>query len=287
MRLFTQSLYPKNNIAYFCGGQRLPFRQFSSLYNLPVRGKHILKNAAKGRVLVTTFPAGMIALLVVSILIYFGVAHRVLDRMRLTDKAALGVIAAIIIGSFVDIPITSRVTINLGGIIPVILAIYVLSRAGTTYEWVRAIVAAVVTALALFLTARILGAEPENMFIDPLYVYPLVAGIVGYLAGRSRRGAFFAAVLGVLSLDIAQYFWLTRVGGPGVVHIGGAGAFDALVLSGILAVLLAEVIGETLERLQGGPKKEGRPEELVANLQEPKPEPAKKPLEEERRGEDE
>ena len=50
------------------------------------------------------FPAGIIALLVVSILIYFGVAHRVLDRMRLSDKAALAIIAAIIVGSFIDIP---------------------------------------------------------------------------------------------------------------------------------------------------------------------------------------
>jgi uncharacterized membrane protein len=50
----------------------------------------------------------MIALIVVSILIYFGVAHRVLDRMRLSDKSALAVIAAIIIGSFIDIPVTAR-----------------------------------------------------------------------------------------------------------------------------------------------------------------------------------
>lgn len=230
----------------------------------------------------TAFPVGMIALLVVSILIYFGVAHRVLDRLRLSDKAALAVIAAIVVGSFIDIPLTSRITINLGGIIPVILAVYVLAGAGKAYEWIRAIIAAAVTALALFFAGRFLGAEPENMFIDPIYVYPLVAGVVGYLAGRSRRGAFFAAVVGVLSLDVFQYFWLSRVGGPGVVHVGGAGAFDALVLSGILALLLAEIIGETLERLQGGPQKEGRPEELVEKLQEPHPEPARKPLDKER-----
>ena len=72
------------------------------------------------------FPIGMIALLVVSVLIYFGLAHRILDRLRLTDKAALAIIAAIIIGSFIDIPITTgRVdtTINLGGgVIPILLS---------------------------------------------------------------------------------------------------------------------------------------------------------------------
>lgn len=233
-------------------------------------------------VVVTNFPYGLIALVVVSILIYFGVAHRVLDRLRMTDKAALGVIAAIIVGSFIDIPVSSRVTINLGGTIAVGLAIYILVGAGTAYEKLRAIVAAVVTGLVLFLAGRYLGAQPEQIFIDPIYIYPITAGIVGYLAGRSRRGAFFAAVMGVLSLDVTQYIYLVTNNVRGTVAIGGAGAFDSLILAGILAVLLAEVIGETLERIQGGPKTEGRPEELIRNLKEP--EPAHKPLEEKEEG---
>ncbi|HEX3011230.1 MAG TPA: DUF1614 domain-containing protein, partial [Syntrophomonadaceae bacterium] len=187
----------------------------------------------------------------------------------------------IIVGSFIDIPLGTRVTINLGGSIAVILALYVLLGAGTTYEKVRAIIAAVVTGLALFLAGRYLGAEPEQIFIDPIYIYPLVAGVVGYLAGRSRRGAFFAAVFGVFSLDITQYIYLVRTGVRGTVHIGGAGAFDSLILAGVLAVLLAEVIGESLERMQGGPAIEGRSPELVKNLQEPEPEPARKPANEE------
>ncbi|HPT70102.1 MAG TPA: DUF1614 domain-containing protein [Syntrophomonas sp.] len=197
--------------------------------------------------------------------------------MRLSDRAALAVIAAIIVGSFIDIPLGARITINLGGSIAVILALYVLLGAGTGYEKIRAIVAAAITALALYLAGRFLGAEPEQIFIDPIYLYPLIAGIVGYLAGRSRRGAFFAAVIGVFSLDVGQYIYLVSTGVRGTVHIGGGGAFDSLILSGILAVLLAELIGESLERIQGGPKKEGRPEELVRNLREPEPQPARKP----------
>lgn len=226
----------------------------------------------------TNFPFGLIALVAVSILIYFGVAHRVLDRLRLSDKAALVIIAAIILGSFIDVPISSRITINLGGIIAVGLAFYILFNAGTTYEKVRAIIAAVITALVLFLAGRFLGAEPEQIFIDPIYIYPITAGIVAYLAGRSRRGAFFAAVLGVLALDVGQYIYLVTNGVRGTVVVGGAGAFDSLILAGILAVLLAELIGETLERLTGGPKSEDRPNELIKNLQEPEPLPAHKPL---------
>ena len=225
----------------------------------------------------TNFPFGLIALIVVSILIYFGVAHRVLDRMRLSDKGALAVIAAIIIGSFFDIPVTARITVNLGALVVIGLAIYVFIKAGTAWEKIRALIAAAVTAMVLFLAARFLGAEPENIFIDPLYIYPLVAGVVGYLAGRSRRGAFFAAIIGVLSVDVAQFIWLSSTGLPGTVAVGGAGAFDSLVVAGILAVLLAETIGEVLERISGGPQTEGRPEELLSNLREPEPEPARKP----------
>jgi len=229
------------------------------------------------------FPIGLISLVVVSILIYFGVAHRVLDKLRLNDKSALAVIVAIIIGSFIDIPLGSKVTINAGGVIAVILAVYVWLGAGTTFEKVRSLIAAVVVGLALYLAGRYLGAEPEQIFIDPIYIYPLIAGVVGYLAGRSRRGAFFAAVMGVLSLDVTQYVYLIRTGLPGTVHVGGAGAFDSLILAGILAVLLAELIGESLERMQGGPETEGRPPELIENLREPAP--ASKPFQEDHKEE--
>lgn len=222
------------------------------------------------------FPFGLIALLVVSILIYFGVAHRALDRLRMTDRAALGVIAAIIIGSFIEIPVSSRVTINLGGVITVGIAIWLWLSAGTAFEKTRSAIAAVVTALVLFIGARFLGAEPETVFVDPLYIYPLVAGIVGYLAGRSRRGAFFAAVMGVLALDIGQYIYLVRGGIRGTVHLGGAGAFDSLVLAGIVAILLAELIGESLERIAGGPSSDDKDPALLENLREP--EPARKPV---------
>lgn len=222
------------------------------------------------------FPIGMIALLVVSILIYFGLAQRILDRMRLTDKAALAIIAAMIIGSFIDIPVTTGTvdtSINVGGgVIPVLLALYVLLRAGTSKEWIRTIAATAATGAAIwFIGSRIMTGDPGAPFdvLDPLYVYPIVGGGIAYLLGRSRRAAFIAATLGVLSLDISNYFYLTSRGIGGTVSLGGAGAFDAIVLAGLIAVLLAEVVGESRERLQGGPVTEGRPEELVRALRKP------------------
>lgn len=223
------------------------------------------------------FPIGMIVLIVASILIYFGLAHRVLDRMRLTDRAALVIIGAMIIGSFIDIPIVRgeglNVAVNVGGsVVPVGMAVYVLSKAGTTKEWLRAIFATLLTAgLIFFIGSVVMSGDPGSRFdvIDPIYVYPIVAGGIAYIAGRSRRASFIAAVLGVVLLD-AFYLAQNIISGTnGFVHFGGAGIFDSTVLAGIVAVLLAEVVGETRERLQGGPVTEGRPKELLAALRKP------------------
>ncbi|HHW44921.1 MAG TPA: DUF1614 domain-containing protein [Desulfotomaculum sp.] len=229
----------------------------------------------------TGFSLGITALIVVSLLIFFGLAHRALDRMRLSDRGALVIILAMIVGSFINIPIPGGrypVSLNVGGgLIPLGLAVYLLAKAGTARERTRAILGAAVTALALYAVGSLVMRglpEPGGRFeiLDALWVYPLVAAVVGYLAGRSRRGAFIAATLGVLAMDVGYYFWLVGRGAPaGRVLIGGAGAFDAIVMAGILAVLLAEVVGEVRERLQGGPAVKGRPEPLLRGLRKPVP----------------
>ncbi|PKM89804.1 MAG: hypothetical protein CVU87_04115 [Firmicutes bacterium HGW-Firmicutes-12] len=215
-------------------------------------------------------PLGLILLVVVSILVYFGLAQRLLDRMRLSDKTALGVIAALIVGSFIDIPLGQEVSINVGGaLVPIGLAIYLLMKAGTTKEWVRSLLAAgATTAVIYVLGSYIMTGEPSGrgLFLDPLYIYPLVGGTVAYLLGRSRRGAFVAGSLGVLGLDIVHWVWLSVTRTPGTVNIGGAGAFDSIVVAGLVAVMLAEIVGETRERLQGGPESEGRDPDLIKNL---------------------
>jgi len=218
-------------------------------------------------------PIGMIILVILSVVIYFGLAQRVLDRMKLTDKGALAVIAAIIVGSFIDLPLASgriSTSINFGGaLVPLGFAIYLLVMAGSTKEWVRALIGTAVTAALLVAVMGFLSEEPENMFIDPLWVFPIVAGTVAYLLGRSRRGAFISATMGVIFADLIYLGWLITTNTPGRVDIGGAGALDSVVISGILAVMLAEFIGEFRERLQGAPAQAGRPRKLLEGLQNP------------------
>ncbi|NLN17257.1 MAG: DUF1614 domain-containing protein [Firmicutes bacterium] len=216
-------------------------------------------------------PVGLIVLLAVAALVYFGLAQRVLDRMRLTDKQALLFIGLMLLGSLIDIPILRNsvdLSINVGGaVVPLALAIFLLARADEPREKVRALLAALVTAGFLWGISQLTDFEPpERDFIDPIWLFSIVAGLVGYLAGRSRRAAFIAGTMGILLLDVISLARNLARRLPATMAIGGAGVFDSIVLAGVIAVGLAELVGETRERLGGGPAGEmARPRDGAAD----------------------
>ena len=76
----------------------------------------------------------------------------------------------------------------------------------------------------------------------------MAGGITAYLLGRSRRAAFICGVMGVLLADIAVGIVNWSRGVDQTLRLGGAGALDTVVISGLIAVLLAEFVGEILER---------------------------------------
>ncbi len=202
-------------------------------------------------------PLGLALLVVASILILFGVGHRVLDRLRLNDKQALFFLAAIFIGGILpDIPFGKNFSINLGGaVIPLILAVYLFIKAGTGKEKRRAVLASLLSGIAVYLAGRLLPAEPETMLFDPNYIYGILAGVIAYLFGRSRRASFIAGIMGVILADVAQGIENLIRNIPAPTRIGSAGVMDAVVISGFLAVLLAEFVGELREKIQGGTSK--------------------------------
>lgn len=216
------------------------------------------------------FTVGRLILLSLALLIFFGVAERVLDRMHLSNKGALLVLAAIVLGSFLNLTLYRSelltVRVNVGGaLVPLGLAVYVWLKAGTVKEKLRALLGAGLTAGAIWLLGRLVSNE-YALPVDIIYLYPLIAGLAGYLFGRSRKGAFVAAVLGVLIFDGMHGLSLIWQRIPGLVHFGGGGMYDTVVLSGVLAVCLAELIGESRERLQGGPSSENRDVSVLQQL---------------------
>lgn len=193
---------------------------------------------------------GMIVLAIASVLVLFGVGQRVLDKMHLTDRAALILMGIIFFGGLLPDIVIGQVSINIGGALaPVAVCIYLLIRADTKKEVLRALLGSVLTAAAVFFLGRWMPEEPEKIVIDPNYVYGIAGGVIAYLLGRSRRGAFVCGVLGVLLADIAVAVMNRMNGVHQMLYLGSAGAMDVVVLSGFLAVLLAELVGEVTERI--------------------------------------
>lgn len=203
---------------------------------------------------------GMILLILAAILIMLGVGQRVLDRLRLNDRLALLFIALIIgLGFVPDIRITPVFAFNLGGaLVPLALCVYLFLRAGSPWERWRSIIASIVTGAAIFAIGRFTPDEPEAIAIDPMLLYGLAAGLIAYLFGRSRRCAFIAGVAGMLLADTANAVYVWSQGIAQDFVLGGAGAFDGIVVAGLLGVLLAELLGEVIERMQRGAKRPSR-----------------------------
>ncbi|MGX8706801.1 MAG: YphA family membrane protein [bacterium] len=193
---------------------------------------------------------GTILLLLAGVLILLGVGQRVLDRMRLSDRAALAAIALIIVGGYLpDIAVTEHFAFNIGGaLIPLALCAYLFTKADTARERIRAILAPMATAAAVYALGRWLPADPAEMVVDPNYIYGPAAGVIAYAFGRSRRCAFIAGVVGVTLADVASWATVRMRGVSQRLVLGGAGAYDVIVISGLLAVLLAELVGELIER---------------------------------------
>ena len=203
---------------------------------------------------------GMIILIIVAILILLGLGQRVLDRMRLNDKLALLFIALIIgLGFVPDIRVTDVFAFNLGGaVVPLALCVYLFIKADTAWERGRSILASIITGAAVFAIGVFAPDEPETITVDPILLYGLAAGLIAYIFGRSRRCAFIAGVIGMMLSDTANAIYVWSKGVPQDFVLGGAGALDGIVIAGIVAVLLAELLGEIIERMKRGTRRPSR-----------------------------
>lgn len=201
---------------------------------------------------------GMIVLTALAVLIFFGVLQRVLDRMYLTDRQALAVAAAMFVGTLIPNISLGPVALNIGGaVIPLIICVWLFMKADTDLERWRTVLGSFVTGAAIFGLSLALPSEPEQLAIEPMWLYAICGGVIAWVLGRSRRGAFICGVLGVMLADTATAIFNWNRGINQQLVLGGAGVADAVVVSGILAVLLCELMGEIVERMVRGRRKEG------------------------------
>jgi uncharacterized membrane protein len=127
--------------------------------------------------------------------------------------------------------------INVGGaLIPVALSVYLISQInfGLSLPILLAVVTVVVNRLARPVRGMGIGV--------PGLAPPLVAALGAYLLCPMELRApcaYIASTMGILiGADLLNLGQIRQLGAP-VASIGGAGTFDAIFLSGIIAVLLS------------------------------------------------
>ena len=128
--------------------------------------------------------------------------------------------------------------VNVGGaVIPTIMSIYLVIR----YQlWLRAALATAVIALVIHSMAT---PVPGIGIAVPVFAPVLATAILAFILSREYAPplAYIGGSMGTLiGADLLNLDKLAGLGAP-VASIGGAGTFDGIFLTGILAVLLAGI----------------------------------------------
>ena len=192
-----------------------------------------------------TMPLLLLPLVLLGLLVLL-VEARVLTyayrKIGVHPRYAFAVMLLSLLGSQVNIPLYSIdrgatvVALNVGGaLIPVLVSLYLLVHTGMYRRMLIgvSVVAAVVHSLAQIV--------PGVGIAVPMIAPPLVAaGVALPLAFRRAPPlAYVSGSMGTLiGADLMNLGKIARLGAP-VVSIGGAGTFDGVFLTGLLAGLLA------------------------------------------------
>jgi uncharacterized membrane protein len=135
--------------------------------------------------------------------------------------------------------------VNVGGaVIPTLMSIYLVLR----YQlWLRAIIAVVIIALVIHSMATpVRGVGIAVPVFAPVVITAILAFILSreYAAPLAYIGGSMGTLIG------ADLMNLGKIGGLGapVASIGGAGTFDGIFLTGILAVLIAGIASPSRPR---------------------------------------
>ena len=203
--------------------------------------------------------------LLVVVLIQINVLRYAYTRLGVSSGTALLLLLASLIGSYVNIPVYefqdrevlswhevsyygvqylvpvvgqpgTVIALNVGGaVIPTLLSLYLLFKNNL---WIRGIITTAVVAAIVYMLAEPVSGVGIAV---PIFVPPVVTAIVAVLIARQHAAAlaYVGGSLGTLiGADLLNLGVVRGLGAP-VASIGGAGTFDGIFLTGILAVLLA------------------------------------------------
>jgi uncharacterized membrane protein len=208
-------------------------------------------------------------------LIQIGILEYAFESMGINRRYFMVLLLCCLLGSYINVPIArlpgnhsysgeivdifgmryvvpvladspgTVLAVNIGGaVIPFLLSLYLIEKHGLYGRSVAAV--AIVSLLVHFLARPVPGVG----IAVPMFVPPLFTAIVAVWFSPSNPAplAYIAGSLGTLiGADLLNLNKLETLGAP-VASIGGAGQFDGIFLTGLVAVLLAGVAGRRRRR---------------------------------------
>jgi uncharacterized membrane protein len=210
----------------------------------------------------------LLLLILVIGLIFVGAVGLAFRQVGFNAQLTALILAATFVGSYVNIPLlklkstipiikeeyinffgivfripqfeygetTTLVAINIGGaLIPTFVSIYLLWKLPSAMPY--ALTGTIIVAAITHLVARPVKGLG---IVTPAFIPPLTAALVAYLLPSNAPTivAYVSGVLGaLLGADITNLHKIPKIGAK-IASIGGAGTFDGIFLSGIIAVLL-------------------------------------------------
>ena len=201
-------------------------------------------------------------------LIQIGILRYAYVRIGISRRYALSILFLTLLGSYINIPVAQLpgenivlgqqvhffgmtyvipvvqnwpgtvITINVGGaLIPALLSLYLMAKNNLYKKGVLGIL--IVTPIVHMMAYPVRGLG----IAEPVFIPPLITAVVALLLSRPHAAplAYISGCLGTLiGADLLNLGKIHGLGAP-VASIGGAGTFDGIFITGIVAVLLASI----------------------------------------------
>lgn len=199
--------------------------------------------------------------------VQIGLISIAFDKLGLSPASAYLLLLCTLVGSMINLPLLSlkadsaapprippeltrwpffklppftgkiTVTVNVGGaVVPVAFSLYLIAHNPLNPLQIATAVAAVA------IIARTISRPIPGIGIGiPMLIAPIAAALIATILDPQQRAplAYIGGTLGVLiGADLSRLQDIRKLGVP-IASIGGAGSFDGVFITGLLAVLLA------------------------------------------------
>ncbi|WP_172597609.1 DUF1614 domain-containing protein [Sulfuriflexus mobilis] len=200
-------------------------------------------------------------------IVQIGILRIAFDKLGLTQQGAYLLLFASLFGSLINLPLFSirsdakqaapvpdiyrqllhkampefkgrtLIAVNVGGaIVPSLFSVYLVLTRGVDFFTI------VIATLIITLICRFISRPLPGIGIGmPIFIAPISAALVALLLAPEHSPvlAYVSGTLGVLlGADLLRFKDIRTLGTP-IASIGGAGTFDGIFITGIVAVLLA------------------------------------------------